>query len=419
MIFWRIVNDKLYVVKETDKLGFEVNEGLYIPDEYLEKQEFMVMRTCFGMGDVGIISAMPRLLKEKYPECRVYVPSSKLLQRLFNGLEGNWSSWGNPFNNAELVFKNNPWVDSVKDHWLGEIYTDHYRIYDDSNLAVPLVEQMLKFWQFTDDEIKDSAPELYWSDEERVLGDQIIEEHTMGEGDFGCLLISERYDFTQDQLIIEHLREHKMPYFYYSAVPLERTDFQHEIDPLLDLRHVDPRVQLYIRSRAVVNISNHCGMADLMARYSDVYEVQRQFPQKHNFVRGVEYIDSEFKRVLLDGLPDKTESKTTTSRKWKADVIDYCMNTLWLSDSLNGTLLEVGSSLGASTRMFSGLFNKVIAVDNLVERHEKSAQLNSDRDNITYVTMDVYQQPWDFGEVGAVFIDCIHDAEHLTQDIDN
>ena len=64
MIFWRILDNKVYPVEETDTLGFEQSEGLRIPDEYLEKQEFTVMRTAHGIGDWGIISAMPRYLKK-------------------------------------------------------------------------------------------------------------------------------------------------------------------------------------------------------------------------------------------------------------------------------------------------------------------------------------------------------------------
>ena len=37
MIFWRIVDNKLYSVGNVDRLGFEESEGLRIPDEYLEK----------------------------------------------------------------------------------------------------------------------------------------------------------------------------------------------------------------------------------------------------------------------------------------------------------------------------------------------------------------------------------------------
>ena len=82
MVFWRILDNKLYKVDNRDKMGFDSSDSLFIPDEYLENQIFTVMRTAFGIGDWGVISAMPRLLKEKYPECKVYVPSVKLLERL-------------------------------------------------------------------------------------------------------------------------------------------------------------------------------------------------------------------------------------------------------------------------------------------------------------------------------------------------
>ena len=116
MIFYRIVDNQLHPVKETDTLGFEKSEGLRIPDEYLDKQEFMVMRTAHGIGDWGIISAMPRLLKEKYSDCRVVVPSKKLLKKLFD----------QDHNNVHVVFDNNPFVDEFVDGIDGDVFHDHY-----------------------------------------------------------------------------------------------------------------------------------------------------------------------------------------------------------------------------------------------------------------------------------------------------
>ena len=143
MIFWRVLDDKLYAIDEVDKLGFETEEGLRIPDEYLDNQEFVILRTCHGIGDWGIIASLPRLLKAKYPNCKVYVPSKNLIKKLFN-IEHN---------NAHVVFDNNPYVDDFVDSVNGEIFHDHYRIYDKNNIDVPLAKQMLKFWQFTDFEM--------------------------------------------------------------------------------------------------------------------------------------------------------------------------------------------------------------------------------------------------------------------------
>jgi len=133
MIFWRIVDNKLYSVNEVDELGFEESEGLRIPDEYLDNQEFVIMRTCHGIGDWGLLSAMPRLLKKKYPNCKVYIPSIKLLEQLFGDLEKNWGAWSNPFLNAKTIFDNNPYVDGYKDEIDGEVFHDHYKINNNTN----------------------------------------------------------------------------------------------------------------------------------------------------------------------------------------------------------------------------------------------------------------------------------------------
>ena len=288
MIFYRILDNVLYHVKETKNLGFEKSEGYRIPDEYLERQKFTVMRTANGIGDWGIISAMPRLLKQKYPDCRVYVPSSKLIKKLF-GVESNI---------AEIIFKHNPYVDKFKDYILGEVFHDHYRIYDKDNTDIPLLEQMLKFWQFDEKEYIDSQPEMYWSDEEMSIGDEIISKY-VGGNNFGCLLISDRFGTQRGVIDSDTLKretkaindnlDKSLKYFYFTSSPLRETPFNC-IDSVLDMRHIDIRIQLYIKSKAKINVGNQCGVNHMVVRYSDVYETQRQIPIAHNFVRGETYL---------------------------------------------------------------------------------------------------------------------------------
>ena len=288
MIFYRILDNVLYHVKETKNLGFEKSEGYRIPDEYLERQKFTVMRTANGIGDWGIISAMPRLLKQKYPDCRVYVPSSKLIKKLF-GVESNI---------AEIIFKNNPYFYKFKDYILGEVFHDHYRIYDKDNTDIPLLEQMLKFWQFDENEYIDSQPEMYWSDEEMSIGDEIISKY-VGSNNFGCLLISDRFGTQRGVIDSDTLKretkaindnlDKSLKYFYFTSSPLRETPFNW-IDSVLDMRHIDIRIQLYIKSKAKINVGNQCGVNHMVVRYSDVYETQRQIPIAHNFVRGETYL---------------------------------------------------------------------------------------------------------------------------------
>jgi len=288
VIFYRVLDNVLYHIKETKNLGFEKSEGYRIPDEYLENQKFTVMRTANGIGDWGIISAMPRLLKQKYPDCRVYVPSSKLIKKLF-GVESNI---------AEIIFKHNPYVDKFKDYILGEVFHDHYRIYDKDDTDIPLLEQMLKFWQFDEKEYIDSQPEMYWSDEEISIGDEIISKY-VGGNNFGCLLISDRFGTQRGVIDSDTLKretkaindnlDKSLKYFYFTSSPLRETPFNW-IDSVLDMRHIDIRIQLYIKSKAKINVGNQCGVNHMVVRYSDVYETQRQIPIAHNFVRGETYL---------------------------------------------------------------------------------------------------------------------------------
>ena len=144
MIFWRTWSNKVYATGEVDKLGFSLNDPSYIPNEYLEKENFVILRTCFGLGDWGIISAFPRKLKEKYPNCKVWIPSPKLLREMFGEFERNWSSWNDPFQVVHTIFDNNPYVDGYIDSFKEDVFNDHYRIYN-GDKDEPLLEQILKF----------------------------------------------------------------------------------------------------------------------------------------------------------------------------------------------------------------------------------------------------------------------------------
>jgi hypothetical protein len=290
MLFFRIVDNVLYKAGDVDILGFEESEGLRIPDEYLDNRTFVIMRMCLGIGDWGVVSAMPRLLKMKYPDCKVYVPTAELQEKICGDIGEEWNSWNNPFENGVNVFRNNPYIDGFADSVGGEIFHDHYRVYNKDNPNIPMLEQMLKFWQFEEDECRDSAPEVYFSGEERELGNKIIKEY-VGEGEYGCLLLSDRYDYTMDKSMLDVI-DSNLKHFYWTEKPIEQTSFNN-INVVLDMRHMPIRIQLYIRCKAKYNVGNQCGTTQLVSRYSKVYTVQRQFPIAHNFVRGEVYLNGE------------------------------------------------------------------------------------------------------------------------------
>ena len=266
MIFWRTYNDQIYPFQETDKLGFSIDDPSYIPDEYLKQEDFIILRTCHGLGDWGIISAFPRKLKEKYPKCKVWIPSPKLLKRMFGELEKNWASWSDPFQVVHTIFNNNPYIDGFIDSFKGDAFNDHYRIYS-KETKIPLLEQMLKFWQFED--YSNIEPELYFTDKEIKLSKQIIKEHCNGK--FGTLLISNRYENEGKELIQQKLDEYNIPMFYWTSTPNSGFKFK----KALDLRHVDTRIQLCIKTLATFNVGNQTGVNDTIANYAPTYTVPR------------------------------------------------------------------------------------------------------------------------------------------------
>ena len=105
--------------------------------------------------------------------------------------------FGKDHNNVHVIFNNNPYVDEFVDEVSGEVFHDHYRIYDKDNTDVPLAKQILKFWQFNEVEMNDCQPEMYWSDEEKEFGDKIINRYV--DGDFGFLLVSKRFGSQQEK----------------------------------------------------------------------------------------------------------------------------------------------------------------------------------------------------------------------------
>lgn len=280
MIFWRTYNNCLYEVEEVDKLGFSLDDPSFIPEEYLKQQEFVILRTCFGIGDWGIISAFPRKLKEKYPECKVLIPSPALLYKMFGRLKDNWSSWEDPFQVVHTVFDNNPYVDEFVDSFQGEAFNDHFRIYD-GDRDEPLLKQILRFWQI--DNFKNIEPEIYWTEEEIELGEAIIKEHV--DGEFGTLLISNRYKGEGRDKIQAKLDEFNLPIFYWTSTPESGFNFI----KALDMRHIDTRVQLFIKSRAKFNVGNQTGMNDVVANYAPTYTIPRG-KLGSNFIRSEIYI---------------------------------------------------------------------------------------------------------------------------------
>tara|TARA_R110002153_G_scaffold125554_1_gene272638 strand:- start:2526 stop:3419 length:894 start_codon:yes stop_codon:yes gene_type:complete len=293
--FFRLNERGLINLGEVPKLGFPTEDPSFIPDDYIEKGEFLIMRLCNGLGDWGIISAMPRLLKQKYPHCKVYVPSIKLIQKIF-GDSTPWKHWPEPEKNCEKIFINNPYVDGFVNDINDEVFHDHYRLYDPNNVNVSLVKQMMLFWGFDESECKDYEPELYFSNSEIEEGNKII-KHYIKDEDFGGFICTssqlKKGEFFNDKtdILINELNKHKLKYVYYGGVDIKDTPFNN-VNVVLDFNKVktDLRIQLYIRSKASVNIGYQSSIFELICRYSQIICTEMLGGVRENYFETIKYL---------------------------------------------------------------------------------------------------------------------------------
>lgn len=295
--FFRMYGESIQDLGETSQLGWSVHNAYMIDEEYLEKGEFLIMRMCNGFGDWGIISAMPRLLKQKYPNCKVYVPSETFIRKIF-GDSLPWKHWPQPELNSYRTFVNNPYVDGFVDTFNDEVYHDHYRIYDPQNVNIPLIKQMLKFWGLEESDMIDYEPELYFSDDEKEQGDRLIQEY-FGDSDFGGFIATSSqlgtgrfFDEHRNSLIIDELKKHNLKYVYYGGVDINETPFGEYVNVGLDFAKVQTplRVQLYIRSKAKINIGYQSSIHELICRYSPIVCTEMDGGPRENYFEKITYL---------------------------------------------------------------------------------------------------------------------------------
>ena len=273
--FFRIFNDKLYGL-QMENIGFSSEDPSYIPDEYLEKEKFMVMRTCHGIGDWVLLSAMPRLLKNKYPNCKVYLPSKILLEKIFGNMLNNWG-YGT-FTASDVVkhiFENNPYVDEFVDSYNDEIFHDHYKIFNPQNDRIPLLKQMLNFWQFKDNEMEDVTPDFYPTNDELEWFNNFNKFSS-----YGYISVSSTFgDTAKPNDMLKMIKdEHIQNWYFYSESNIEDSIFNFipnavQIKPL----SLSIRQQQLLKINAKVNYGNETGMNIWTAKYSDTYILNNQF----------------------------------------------------------------------------------------------------------------------------------------------
>tara|TARA_B100001094_G_scaffold333301_1_gene410490 strand:- start:10265 stop:11194 length:930 start_codon:yes stop_codon:yes gene_type:complete len=306
--FFRIFNNGLYGV-QLENIGFPITDPSYIPDAYLKNGEFVVMRTCHGIGDWCIISAIPRLLKKKYPNCKVYVPNSNMLKTIFGDMLNNWG-YGtfDASTISKVVFDNNPYVDEFIDGFNGEVFHDHYRIFNKDNDKISLAKQMMTFWQFEDDEMIDTSPDFYPTKDEFETTSLFLSDNKISK--YSYVSVSSTFGATaESNLLIDKIKEvdEDMRWLYYGEAPLKDTslNFLDAIE-IKDL-NFNIREQQTLKINAKYNFGNETGMNLWTSKYSPSFVLQHKYygkihggknegkPRKApfssgNFVEGIKYL---------------------------------------------------------------------------------------------------------------------------------
>lgn len=248
------------------------------PFEYERGMELPWTRYCTSIGDWGIVSALPRLLSDKYPGIKFLLPTPNYIRHLLGSSISAYQTKGvTPENNVDLIFANNPYVEGRFD--VGDfdsVMGDHFRsfMWHDE----PLIEKLMRAFGFTEEEISTipSGPELYFSAEEVQMGEDIINK-AVGTGDFVSMILASRISTYNNEwpanttrILRGELYEkyNHLPVFYYSSFDVESTSWGKIFSEYIAMDEIPLRVQLYIKSRSIVNTGYQAGISDAVAGMS-------------------------------------------------------------------------------------------------------------------------------------------------------
>lgn len=288
MVFYIVRDDKIVAAPQVTKLGFDINKfrTAYPPNF---NGIIPIVRTCSSLGDWGILSGLPRAIKELYPKAKVAVPTAQWCERVFGNVYQS-TEWEYPWDNVNTIFDNNPFVDirfdSMSELGLTEIAHDHYRVFDDNDVYTPLAEQIFTF--FGGDPSKhDLRPELYFSPEEIEVGDQLLKDLNLQK--FGTLLLASSFKGSaefgrlqdNDEVLCNEVHyqiiANGIKFLYYSDFDISQTHWNDFIitgeNHLINLKkfNLSIRVQLYLKTQAIVNIGYQSGMNDSVgSRYGNM-----------------------------------------------------------------------------------------------------------------------------------------------------
>ena len=320
MVHFKIIEDKIVGVEETDYLGVHfdnIKSGQVetLPDDF--DGWFPFMPLCFSLGDIAIRTGIYKALKTKYPKIKIAFPKTETIEKICDSHPYFKHIWENDFTlndkinpteNIKTIMSNNPYIDYYFD--IGDfthIFTDHDRAYTSLqningqvySAEEPLAEQVLRRFGFTDEDIKniDSKPTLHFTDEEIDKGNETIKKY-VGDKEYGCLLFSSRrkelnHRWSEEEYLYEDAERFKgLPVFFYSSYDLNNTEWDNYFTERFNFGDLDLsiREQLYIKSKAKFNIGYQAGITDACASSdSEIITLCIQDTIRENIIKNVKY----------------------------------------------------------------------------------------------------------------------------------
>lgn len=299
MRFWRILNNQIVDSKEVSMVGYDINKEYYIaPQEYLDKQKFIIFRTALGIGDWVMVERIAYNLKNHYPNCKIYLPSPKMLKQIFGNYIHQWSSWGDASTTVELMFKNNPYIDGYVNDWYTEIYHDHFRIYDSNNPKVTLCQQMCKFHGLDYTKIIDNIPKIYFTSEEIKEGNKELKNLPSS---FEFLHLSDRYTEKDSDILLNYIEQLNLTnkdFITYYKGDIKNSKFKN-----LNIKNnitniTNPRIQFYIKSKSNNVIGVQTGATDIVSGLTQVHSLHHSKTLEDtwkvgNYIPTIKYINKK------------------------------------------------------------------------------------------------------------------------------
>lgn len=118
---------------------------------------------------------------------------------------------------------------------------------------------------------------------------------------------------------------------------------------------------------------------------------------------------------ILALMPDKTEDRTTTSKKFKSDLYEFFKR----EEFSDKTCLEIGCKNGYTTLILTHIFKLVYGINyDTVVSHTKFLKDNN-RNNFELFAQDVYKFGLPVKNVDVIFVDAVHTHAAVMSDVHN